>query len=69
MKREGSLIREIRRAVRDGRLQEPFRAGDIIPAGIAAHRVRRARSCPSIELAIRVATASYLSALLPGGTD
>ena len=34
MKREGSLIRDIRRAVRDGRLQEPFRAGDIIPAGI-----------------------------------
>lgn len=34
MKREGSLIQEIRRAVRDGRLHEPFVAGDIIPAGV-----------------------------------
>ena len=34
MKREGSLIREIRRAVRKGRLKEPFRASDIISAGI-----------------------------------
>ena len=34
MKREGRLIREIRQAVCDGRLREPFKAGDIIPAGV-----------------------------------
>lgn len=34
MKHEGRIIKEIRWAVRDGRLHEPFSADDIIPAGI-----------------------------------
>ena len=68
MKHEGSLIREIRRAVRDGRLNEPFGAGDVIRAGIC-----RARSTPGTflpkhrvgnpggnsELFVRVASAKY----------
>ena len=68
MAREGRLIREIRRAVRDGRLHEPFAAGDLIPAGI-----RCASSTPSTflpkhrvgnpggnsELFIRIALGKY----------
>ena len=68
MKREGRLIREIRQAVCDGRLREPFRAGDLIPAG-----VRCAWSTPSTflskhcvgnpggntELFVRVASGQY----------
>lgn len=68
MKYEGRLIREIRQAVRKGRLHEPFRAGDLIPAG-----VRCASSTPNTflskhcvgnpggntELFVRVAPGQY----------
>ena len=46
MKREGYLIREIRRAVRECRIREPFRAKDVIAAG-----VRCAPRTPSTFLA------------------
>ena len=46
MKREGCLIREIRKAVREGRLHEPFRAKDVIAAGVFC-----APSTPSTFLA------------------
>ena len=68
MKREGRLIREIRQAVRDGKLKEPFCADDIIPAGIRCasstprtflpkHRVGNPSG--DSELFIRVARRKY----------
>ena len=68
MKHERDLIREIRRAVREGRLKEPFRAGDIIPAGIGCasstpgtflpkHRVGNPGG--NSELFVRVAPGEY----------
>lgn len=68
MKRERSLIREIRRAVCEGRLREPFAAGDIIPAGVrcakATPRTFLPKHCVgnsggNSELFIRVAPGKY----------
>ena len=67
-RKEGRLIQEIRQAVQDGRLAEPFNSADVLRAGVRCTASTPGRFLPkhrvgnpggNTELFVRVDTGKY----------